>query len=187
MAGRGLRAGVRSGSAMLVTATLLLAGVGCKSKSAANDENFTVGLNKYLTEHSDCLLVSGERFPFETTDVEKTRQMDSLVKATLLEKAEEMSIKASRYTPTKEGERYAPRFCYGHREVTSIDGSTPVAVGDGFKETTVTYHYVMKDVPVWAKTAEVEKAFPKMADSIEGRGTAQVKLAQTPVGWQVPD
>ena len=160
---------------------------GCvSSQSRATAANFTAGLNKHFLEHSDCLL-DNTRFPFEVSDREKTKQMDSLVKALLLEKSEEMSIHVSRYTVTAAGTRYAPRFCYGHREVTSIDSFTPPATANGFNETTVVYHYEMKEVPVWAKTPEVEAAFPDMAEAIGGQATAKATLAQTPVGWQVPD
>jgi hypothetical protein len=148
--------------------------------------NFIAGLNKHFLDHSDCLL-DNTRFPFEASDREKTKQMDSLVKAQLLNKSEEASIHVSRYTVTETGARFAPRFCYGHREVTSIDSSTPPAVANGFNETTVVYHYVMKDVPVWAKTPEVEAAFPDMSAAINDQGTGKSILAQTPVGWQVPD
>jgi hypothetical protein len=173
------------------TATLVLAlsfaPIGCSStKSRATPENFTAGLNKHFLDHADCLL-DNTRFPFETTERDKTKQMDSLVKALLLDKSEEMSIHASRYTVTTTGVRYAPRFCYGHREVTSIDSFTPPATANGFNETTVTYHYVMKEVPVWAKTPEVQAAFPKMAEATGGEATDKAVLAQTPVGWQMPD
>jgi hypothetical protein len=166
---------------------LISATVGCSSsKSRPTTENFTAGLNKHFLDHADCLL-DNTRFPFETTERDKTKQMDSLVKALLLEKSEEMSIHASRYTVTTAGTRYAPRFCYGHREVKSIDSFTPPAAANGFNETTVTYHYAMKEVPVWAKTPEVQKAFPEMAEATGGQATAKAILAQTPVGWQVPD
>jgi hypothetical protein len=160
---------------------------GCiSSKSSPTAANFTAGLNKHFLEHSDCLL-DNIRFPFEASDKEKTRQMDSLVKSQLLDKTEEMSIHVSRYTVAQAGTRYAPRFCYGHREVTSIDSFTPPATANGFNETTVVYHFVMQDVPVWAKTPEVEAAFPEMAAAISGNATGKAILAQTPVGWQVPD
>jgi hypothetical protein len=165
----------------------LFATSGCvSSQSRATTANFTAGLNKHFLEHSDCLL-DNTRFPFEASDREKTKQMDSLVKALLLEKSEEMSIHVSRYTVTTAGTRYAPRFCYGHREVTSIDSFTPPATANGFNETTIVYHYEMKEVPVWAKTPEVEAAFPEMAEALSGQTTAKATLAQTPVGWQVPD
>jgi hypothetical protein len=160
---------------------------GCTGgKSAPTSANFIQALNKHFLDHADCLLVD-TRFPYETTDREKTKQMDSLVKALLLDKSEEKSIHASRYTTTTTGTRFAPRFCYGHREITSIDSFTPLAVANGFKETTVIYHYSMKEVPVWAKTPEVQASFPGMALATSGQATDKAILAQTPVGWQVPD
>ena len=164
----------------------LLVTSGCSTQSRPTAANFTAGLNKHFLEHSDCLL-DNIRFPFEASDKEKTKQMDSLVKSQLLEKTEEMSIHVSRYTVAQAGLRSAPRFCYGHREVTSIDSFTPPAAANGFTETTVVYHYVMNDVPVWAKTPEVEAAFPDMAKATSGQATGKATLAQTPVGWQVPD
>jgi hypothetical protein len=174
----------------LLTATtlaFLTLATGCNSgKSAATPANFTKAINNHFLDHTDCLFTD-TRFPFETTDRDKTKQMDSLVKALLLDKSEEMSIHASRYTVAPAGTRFAPHFCYGHREVTSIDSFTPIAVNDGFKETTVTYSYTMKEVPVWAISHDVQAAFPDMARATNGHVTAQATLAQTPVGWQIPD
>jgi hypothetical protein len=166
---------------------LCFALIGCISgKSAPTPANFAQALNKHFLNGVDCLF-SDTRFPYETTDRERTRQMDSLVKALLLDKSEEMSIHASRYTPTTAGTRFAPRFCYGHREITSIDSFTPPAVANGFNETIVTYHYSMKEVPVWARTSAVQAAFPNMALAISGQAIGKTTLAQTPVGWQVPE
>lgn len=166
--------------------TLFLPFVGCTSKSAPTSENFIQGLNKHFDDHHDCLLANIS-FPYETTDRKETAQMDSLVKSQLLEKTVEMTIHVSRYTVSTAGTRYAPRFCYGHRVVNTIDSSTPPALANGFKETQVTYHYSMADVPVWAKSADVLAAFPAMAQVVSGNATGVATLAQTPVGWQVPD
>jgi hypothetical protein len=167
--------------------TFCLAIAGCTSgKSAPTPVNFTQALNKYFLDHADCLL-SDTRFPYETTDHEKTKQMDSLVKALLLDKSEEKSIHVSRYTPTATGARFAPRFCYGHREISAINSFTPLAIANGFNETTVTYRYSMKEVPVWARTSDVQASFPNMALATSGQATDKAILAQTPVGWQVPD
>jgi hypothetical protein len=160
---------------------------GCNTgKSAPTPANFTLAINNHFLDHPDCLF-SDMRFPFETSDPAKTKQMDSLVKSLLLEKSVESSIHVSRYTVAPAGTRYAPRFCYGHRQVTSIDSFTPIAVNDGFKETTVTYSYTMKEVPVWAISHDVQAAFPEMARATTGQVTAKATLAQTPVGWQIPD
>ncbi len=173
--------------ALLLVLAFIGGTTGCvSSKSRATPENFIAGLNKHFLDHADCLL-DNTRFPYETTERDKTKQMDSLVKALLLEKTEEMSIHASRYTVTPAGARYAPRFCYGHREVASIDSFTSPVAANGFNETSVTYRYAMKEVPVWAKTPEVEAAFPKMAAATSGQSVGKTTMAQTPVGWQVPD
>ncbi len=166
--------------------TFLLPFIGCHSKSAPTSENFLQGLNKHYVDHPDCLLAN-IRFPYETINPKETAQMDTLVKSQLLEKTVEMSIHASRYTVTTAGARYAPSFCYGHRVANTIDSFTPPALANGFNETQVTYHYTMEDVPVWAKSANVLKAFPAMAEITSGHATGVATLAQTPVGWQVPD
>ena len=172
---------------VLVVSALVTLTSGCNTgKSAPNPANFTLAINNHFLDHPDCLF-SDTRFPFETSDPAKTKQMDTLVKSLLLDKSVETSIHVSRYTVTSAGTRYAPRFCYGHREVTSIDGSTPLAVNEGFKETTVTYSYTMKEIPVWALSHDVQAAFPDMARATSSQVTAKATLAQTPVGWQIPD
>jgi len=170
----------------VLSAALLTASLGCNSKTKPTPENFTAALNKWFLEHSDCLL-SNTRFPYETSNRAEIKQFNSLVKAQLLEVHEEASIHVSRYTVSASGARYAPRFCYGHRVVSSIDSSTPPAVANGFPETQVTYHYIMQDVPIWAKTTEVQVAFPKLATATSGQASDHATLAQTLAGWQVPD
>jgi hypothetical protein len=45
----------------------------------------------------------------------------------------------------------------------------------------------MKEVPVWAISHDVQAAFPEMTRATTGQVTAKATLAQTPVGWQIPD
>src|SRR5258708_39045425 len=107
------------GVTLLMLAVIILAS-GCNTgKSAPNPANFTLAINNHFLDHPDCLF-SDTRFPFETSDPAKTKQLDSLVKSLLLNKSVESSIHVSRYTVAPAGNRYAPRFCYGHRQVTSI-------------------------------------------------------------------
>ncbi len=169
----------------VIAATLLLAG--CHSKTAATPENFITALNAHFAERPDCLMPDAPRFPFETSEPAKTRQMDALVKAQLLTVAREPAIHVSRYTPTTTGARAVPRFCYGHRVLTSIDSFTPPAQANGFPETQVTFHYEIKDIPVWAKTAEVEAAFPDMARAATEASSGKATLAKTMAGWSVPE
>ena len=171
--------------AALAGAALLLGG--CQTKTSPTPDNYIKALNAHFTEHSDCLMPDGPRFPYETSDPDKTKQMNALAAAKLLEVKEEKSIKVSRYTLTPIGERAAPRFCYGHRSVVSIDSSTPPAVANGFPETQVTYTYKIEDIPVWAKTDEIQAAFPDAAKAMNGPSTGKATLAKTLAGWTVPD
>jgi hypothetical protein len=116
-----------------------------------------------------------------------TKQLNALVDEQLLTVGEERDLHVSRYTTTDAGARVAPRFCYGHRVVSSIDSSTPPAPANGFPETQVTYHYTMQDVPVWAKSDAMRAAFPAMALNTSGTASDKATLAGTVAGWQVPD
>jgi hypothetical protein len=167
--------------------TLLLATFGCHSKTAATPDNFIAGLNAHFLEHPECLFPEAPRFPYETTDPTTTKQMNTLVASKLLTVDVERDIRASRYTPTPAGERAAPRFCYGHRVVSSIDSFTAPAAANGFAETQVVYHYTIEEIPVWAKSDDVLKAFPTMAHQVSGTATDKATLASTMAGWQVPD
>ena len=170
-----------------MTGILLLLAMGCQSKTKATPKNFILGLNANFQNHNECLFSDAPRFPLETSDSAQTKQFDALAAATLLTVKKEPAIKVSRYTLTPTGERYAPHFCYGHRNVTTIDSFTPPAHANGFPETLVTYRYTLEDVPVWAQAPEVQAAFPQMARAIKGESSAQATMAGTLTGWQVPD
>jgi hypothetical protein len=171
----------------IAVALLVLPLAACNSKSKATPENFIAGLNAHFTDHPDCLFPDAPTFPLETTDPARTKQLNALVDAQLLDVAVERDIHASRYTPTVMGTRLAPRFCYGHRNVTTIDSFTPPAPANGFPETQVIYHYTLQDVPVWAKSAAMRAAFPDMALKTSGNASDKATLAGTIAGWQVPD
>jgi hypothetical protein len=169
-----------------LTALLLLPTLGCNKKSAPTAENYVNGLNAYFVDRTECLLPD-TRFPFSTSDPAEIKRMETLVASQLLTESHETAIKVTRYVPTTLGEKYAPKFCYGHRVVTAIDSSTPPTVANGFNETQVTYRYKIADTPIWAKSAAVQSAFPAMAKITSGDATDKATLAQTRVGWQVPD
>ena len=159
---------------------------GCQSKTSPTPANFTTGLNAYFLQHSECLSPVPS-FPFETSDPLKTKQMDALAASQLLTVEVERDIHVSRYTTTEAGARVAPRFCYGHRVVSSIDSFTPPAETNGFAETQVVYHYTLEDVPVWAKSDAMRAAFPALALNTSGSASDKATLASTMAGWQVPD
>jgi hypothetical protein len=170
---------------LLIAGLLLLAG--CKSATDPTPENYLATLNAYLPDHPDCLLDGTIRFPFETTDPAKMKQMDALVKAQVLDASHETAIRESRYTLTPTGTAAGQNLCFGTRYATSIVSSTPPAVANGFPETTVVYHYVIHDMPVWAKTPEVLAAFPVLAHEATGDATDTIVLALDRISWSVPN
>ncbi len=176
---------LRLTGALALTALVLS---GCKSASAPTPENFTKGIAKYLVDHPDCLYQTALRFPYETSNPAEIKQLDTLVGSKLLNHETEPAIHVTRYTVSDYGKKSAPRFCYGFRRIAGIDGSTPPAKApDGFNESKVTYRYTLVDVPVWAKSPDVQKAFPEAAKNIDAPTPATLTLAQTGVGWQVPE
>jgi hypothetical protein len=174
-----------------VISSVVLLVAGCSSKTKPTNENFIAGLNAYYASHDDCLFPNALRFPYEVSPgpdaKDDKKRMDALLNAQLVTREEDRSINVNIYSLTAAGTRAGSRFCYGHRHVTSIDSSTPPEKVNGLLETKVTYHYTMMDVPVWAKTAEMQKAFPALAKALSGEATGQATLANAGVGWQVPN
>lgn len=163
---------------------------GCNSENKPTPENFMKTLNAYYQDHNDCLFPQGHTFPYEvapspTARVEK-QQMDALTNAGLLTRLEDRTLHVDRYALNLAGQRFAPRFCFGHREATGIVSFTPPGPKNGFTETEVTYQYTMRDVPVWATTDEVKAGFPALAKSLGNAPTDQITLATVGAGWQVP-
>jgi hypothetical protein len=75
-------------------------------------------------------------------------------------------------------------FCYGHRTVQTITSSTPNS-GEPGATTTVQFQYGFTGAPGWAKSAEVQNAFPQVKSDLAGGGSASATLTDTANGWQV--
>ena len=170
--------------------SVILLAAGGSSKTKPTNENFMAGLNAYYATHDDCLFPSALKFPYEVSPSanakEDKKRMDALTDAGLMKREEDKSIHVDVYSLTAAGTRAGGRFCYGHRQVMSIDSFTPPTKSNGFLETHVTYHYKMMDVPVWVKTDQMQKAFPDIAKALSGEATGENTLANAGVGWQVP-
>ena len=177
-------------AAMVLAVGLLLAG--CNGFKKASAKNFIATLNYYYSNHDDCLFPSAIHFPYEAstapgdTDSHK-KGLDSLADAGLLKSLEDRDIHVKRYSLTTFGARIPPRFCYGHRVVTSIDGFTPPAPVNGQQTTQVSYHYKMMDVPAWADSDEIRRVFPVFAQSTSGGAQDNATLVLTVNGWRVPE
>jgi hypothetical protein len=163
---------------------------GCGTDTKPTDAKLQKGLNAYFGARNECLFPTPVKFPYEvspgTTAKDDARRMDALTHAGLLEKQSAAAIHVERYTLTLAGEREKGRFCYGHREVTSVDEFTPPVKQNGFLQTTVKYQATMMDIPVWAKTDEVRAAFPEMAAAISGPQPGEIAMENAGAGWQVP-
>lgn len=168
-----------------------LALAGCNGFKAETPKNFTAALNAYYSNHDDCLFQSSLRFPYEasTTSAEKDpnlKSLDALEAAGLLKSLEDRDIHVKRYELTTYGKRVPPRFCYGYRVATSIDSTTPTAPVDGMKAIQVAYHYKMMDVPGWADSEQMRKAFPAFAKATSADAQDRTTVVLTQVGWRVP-
>ena len=178
----------RTGTTFALGLTL----AGCSGFKAATPKNFTGALNAYYSNHDDCLFPSALRFPYEasTTSAEEDKNkkgLDALTAAGLLSSLEDRDIHVKRYQLTTFGKRVPPRFCYGHRVVTSIDSFTPPAVVNGLQTTQVNYHYKMMDVPGWVDSDQMRKTFPAFAKATAPDAQDHATLVLSQSGWHVPE
>lgn len=107
----------------------------------------------------------------------------------------------TRYELTQKGKQYLkPRdsegiqegkmpgaLCYGHMALDKvIKWEGPMKLGD-YQEALVKYHYRVENLAAWAKSEEVQAAFPELKERIAAAGTApQSHVVQlTSVGWEV--
>ncbi|MGB0123892.1 MAG: hypothetical protein WBP63_10700 [Silvibacterium sp.] len=167
-----------------------LLAAGCSSDLKPTNAKLEKGLNDYFEGHNECLFPMGLKFPYEVSpgaDFKgEKKRMDAMQSAGLLKQEDDPEVRVARYTLTLLGAQKAPRFCYGHKVVSSVDGFTDPVKQGGFMQTTTSFHTTMMDVPVWVKTDQMEAAFPKMAADVSGPQPGQMVLATAGAGWQVP-
>lgn len=171
---------------------------GCHSK-AVDKQEFRSSLDNYYASQQACLWSTQVKFPVQadTDDDAKTRHFDALTDAGLLQRipAEKKrfligSKNVNNYDLSDQGrsdwtaDASQPgygNFCFGHPKVTSIDSFTPDT--GGATQYSVNYH-VGATLPSWANNAEIQTAFPSVADLGQGR-PASAMLSKTSNGWQV--
>ncbi|HEY3989595.1 MAG TPA: hypothetical protein VGM02_09880 [Acidobacteriaceae bacterium] len=179
---------MRSAAAALL---LMVAVGGChKKQTEASNENFKRAINAYFYDGRDeCLFRTAIRFPNEVKVPEKAemRDMDALAKAGLLTRIEDGAFQLVRYDLTPLGTRAKARFCFGHRDVTSVDSFTPLRIEDKRKACDVTYHYRIVDAPVWVQDEGLRKQFPELARKTSGNAEGKTTVMSAYEGWEVPD
>lgn len=178
--------------ARLTVAVLVIAVIaGChKKRTEASSENFKRAINAYFYNGRDeCLFRVAQKFPNEVKVHEKAemKDMDALAKAGLLTRIEDGAFQLVRYDVTPLGTRAKARFCFGHRDVTSVDSFTPLRVEDKRKASDVTYHYRIVDAPVWAQDDGLKKQFPELARKTSGNAEGKTTVMSAYEGWEVPD
>ena len=165
---------------------------GCGDQKVASKRSLEKALNRDYSLNADCLFSKPLPFPYELSVSDKllgeTRgKLDALVEAGLLTREESIrgNNVVNRYSMTASGAQVKGkgRFCYGRREVTSVEKfSTPVNY-DGMPLTKVEYHFVLKDSASWAKKDEVRNAFPDVAKSMQPSPIDEATLILTNDGW----
>jgi hypothetical protein len=185
----------------LFCASLLLV-PGCNKQTNSN-ANYEAAINDYYKAHPSCLWSQPKKFPVQaaTSDDAKTQGYDALTDAGLLTRTtgeKKVLIVASKqvnnYDVSDKGrstwtsDSTQPgygNFCYGHRDVTSIDNVTTGADNSGNKTAQVNYHYKISDAAPWANTAEMKTAFPDLASALSAPQTDTAALVMTGDHWQI--
>jgi hypothetical protein len=180
----------------------LLMAAGCGKSNFVDKAAFKSAINNYYSTRQDCVWPGPVKFPVQadSSNYEQTKGYDALTDAGfLVRKAEEKkrfligSKQVNDYDLSDKGrsnwtaDQTQPgfgNFCFGHREVTTIDGFTPADVSDA-TQYSVSYHFDVASVPGWASTVEMKTAFPKVAIDTSGQQTAVANLMKSNSGWQV--
>src|SRR5579862_5259481 len=176
--------------------------VGCHT-NMVDKSAFKSALNSYYSDRHVCLWEHEIKFPVQadTSNDEQTKGFDALTDAGLLtrtpgEKSRfligskqvndyDVSDKGRTvWTPDQSQPGYG-NFCYGHRDVTSIDNVATATNQNGANTATVNYHYDLTGVPDWAKTQETQSAFPNVQADLSTPKAATATLVQTQDSWQV--
>jgi hypothetical protein len=177
--------------AMLAAAGAVLA-AGCGDTRVASKENLAYALNHDYQASQDCLFAKPMPFPYEVAVNDKllaeTRhRLDALAEAGLLEREQSQAAgnTMNRYVLTAAGSRTEGkgRFCYGRREVTSVEKFTPPVDYQGMPLTKVEYHFKLKNAPSWARQDEVRSAFPSVAKATSEQPVDEATLLLTHDGW----
>jgi hypothetical protein len=152
---------------------LTLLTTGC-SKTDNSDLNYKAAINNHYKAFPTCIWSEPKKFPVQasTSDDAKTEGYDALTQEGLLTRTtaeKKVLIIASKqvnnydlsekgrtsWTPDSSQPGYG-NFCYGNREVTSIDNSTLGTNPAGAKTVDVSYHYKIADIAAWANSQEMK-------------------------------
>ncbi len=194
--------GSKAAVAAALCASLFFA-AGCSDKKAASKDNFKKAIGNYYNAHAECVWSSPVKFPIEAdpNKGDQTAGYDALTDAGLLTRTSaqkkvfifgskqvndyDLSSKGrSDWAPDQQQPGYG-NFCFGHREVTSIDDFSTSNNSNGAQIANVDYHYTIGSVADWAKSTEMKTAFPTIQADLAGTKVDKATLISTDDGWQV--
>lgn len=167
---------------------------GCGDQRVANKGNLEHALNRDYSVNADCLFDKPLPFPYELSVsdplLSETRhRLDALVRAGLLTRDQRPQGQeiVNHYSMTERGSEVKGhgRFCYGSRQVTSIEKFTPPVDYQGMPLTKVEYHFVLKNGASWAQQDEIRSAFPNVAKSLQQEPVDDATLILTQNGWEL--
>ena len=177
---------------------LALAG-GC-NRNSVDPGAFKSAINNYYSARPECVWSSPVKFPAQadTANEEQTKGFYALVDAGMLTRtsAEKKKLLGSKqvndYDLTDKGrqnwtaDQTQPgygNFCFGHADVTKVDGYTPH--DSKATQVQVDYHYGVSHLAGWADSTEMKAAFPRIASLSSGDRTGTATLLKGDNGWQV--
>jgi hypothetical protein len=185
----------------LVLCVFALVITGCNNGSNT-DISYKAAINDHFKAFPVCIWSQPKKFPVQaaTTDDSKTEGYDALTQEGLLTRTtaeKKVLIIASKqvnnydlsekgrtsWTPDSSQPGYG-NFCYGNREVTSIDNSTLGTNGAGAKTVDITYHYQIANVPTWATSQEMKTAYPSVATALSSNPSDHITLVMTGDRWE---
>ena len=178
--------------ALLATGVVILTSAGCTDRTSVSKENFAEVITKDYASNGDCLFSRALHFPYNVGAEDKlltdTRsQLNAMADEGLLTRTSTHEGKETllHFALTDAGRKVPGdgRFCYGKREVTSVDTFSAPSEFRGVQMTHVGYHYTIKDSATWAKAPEVKTAFPSVARSMSEQPVDEATLVLEKEGW----
>jgi len=180
---------------------LSLLAAGCNN-GGNTDLNYKTAINDHFKAFPACIWSQPKKFPVQaaTSDDAKTEGYDALTQEGLLTRTtgeKKVLIIASKqvnnydlsekgrtsWTPDSSQPGYG-NFCYGNRDVTSIDNSTLGTNGNGAKTVAISYHYQIANVAGWANSQEMKTAFPSLASALGSNKSDNATLVMTGDRWE---
>ena len=177
-----------------------LMAMGCNNGSNT-DMSYRAAINDHFKAYPVCIWSQAKKFPVQaaTSDDAKTEGYDALTQEGMLVRTtaeKKVFIIASKqvnnydlsdkgrtsWTPDSSQPGYG-NFCYGNREVTSIDNSTLGTNGEGAKTVAISYHYKIANVASWANSAQMKTAYPSLASSLAENPSDNATLVMTGDHW----